>query len=449
MTILRRPLPSLFPLLLSSALPAQVAWRSLTVDEALAQAKKDRCIVMVAINMDGERANDEMVADHYKDPRFARLSQHCVALFASLADHGGKCPRAPGVACSVHQAVEQTVRERWLKADDKGYVIAPQHLFLAADGTVLVSVPYALTKGELEWVWVDAIHRVDPEFPWELAPDAHAPRRLEVAGVKAPAADDQRPPSAKEVADILARMNKKFDFREAVANLQILVRSPEEAAQKYVKQVLANAFVPNDNRAALLHQIGRLSPPVWWDEVLPYLAQKDSERVRREAAVALEQLGEKKAAEPLLARFPQETTDAVKGDILSALGRTAGANKKAVALLQEALTRSKPKPWPAELRLQAILAVAALDDRAAAVPLIHAALNDSDAKVRSAALYVIATRRELALLPRLTAGLPDERDTRVQADLAAAVAVLKGGDGKYFADYLKEVAGDTIARDRR
>jgi HEAT repeat protein len=250
------------------------------------------------------------------------------------------------------------------------------------------------------------------------------------------------------VNDILARMKKGMDIREAIANIPILVRSPEEAAQKYIKQILANAFVPDEQRGALLHGIGRASPPVWWDEVVTYISYRDSERVRREAAVALEQLGEKKAADPLLQRFPQEPSDSVKGEILRALGRTGGGNKKAAALLQEVLTKARPKPWPEELRLQATLALVPLEDRPTAVALLQAALKDSAAKVRSAALYALATRREKDQLPMLKAGLPGEQDKQVLADLAATVAVLEGGDGKYFADYLKRVAGDLIERDR-
>ena len=80
------PLLRVVPLvaLLSSAV-AQIRW---TPDfaEAMQRAKDEGKVVLFAFNLAGERANDEMVADHYKDPTLGKLSQATVNVFCSIAN---------------------------------------------------------------------------------------------------------------------------------------------------------------------------------------------------------------------------------------------------------------------------------------------------------------------------------------------------------------------------
>ena len=106
--------------------------------EALETARKEKRPVFVAINMDRERANDEMVREVYKDPTLVELSKRSVNLFCSQDTHGGTCTRAGGgLTCEAHQKAEIAVRERVLGIAAGEAVIAPQHLFLAPDGSVI------------------------------------------------------------------------------------------------------------------------------------------------------------------------------------------------------------------------------------------------------------------------------------------------------------------------
>ena len=51
----------------------------------LARAKAENKVVMLAFNMAGERANDEMVADHYKDGTLGALSLLTINVFCSIS----------------------------------------------------------------------------------------------------------------------------------------------------------------------------------------------------------------------------------------------------------------------------------------------------------------------------------------------------------------------------
>ena len=55
-------------------------------------------------------------------------------------------------------------------------VAAPQHVFIAPDGTLFSSAVYRVTKGELEWMWIEAIKRVNPDVKLPLSSRARAPK---------------------------------------------------------------------------------------------------------------------------------------------------------------------------------------------------------------------------------------------------------------------------------
>ena len=431
---------------------AQIVWSPLNVDEALATAKREQKVLMIALSEDQERISEEFMAEHYKDARLGKLAAASIPLLASYSHHGDKaCTRAPNLVCEQHGKVAEGVKGRWLKPDDEGWLITPCHLFIGPDGNVLTSVPYSMTRGELEWTWVDAIRRVNKGFAWEFSPAAHAPLRLYVGRVhEAGAADDMRPPGTKEINEQLARVKKGgYGIPETLGNIATLCRSSDDAVQRHLKNLLANAVLTQEERAGLIHHIGRYGAVVLWDELLPYLAWKDDETVRHEAVVALEQLGQKAACDQLITRFDKETSDKIRGDILRAIGRTAGSSKKAVAFLQDVLTRPKPKNLPDPLRLQAVVALTHVEDRAAVQALLRTALKDPVPVIRHAAVYVTAVRREEALLPEMRAGISNEKDGDVSGAMVNAVGVLnEGRDTRRFAEFLKDKVGDSIARDR-
>ncbi|MFQ5505615.1 MAG: hypothetical protein ACE5F1_12585 [Planctomycetota bacterium] len=87
---------------------------------AMDTAKKENRVVIAAMNMDGERANDEMVKKHYWDPQVVELSKHMINLFCSAEKHGKTCGRVPGLTCAQHRMADIRVRLDVLKADPVG-----------------------------------------------------------------------------------------------------------------------------------------------------------------------------------------------------------------------------------------------------------------------------------------------------------------------------------------
>ena len=135
---------------------ADIDWQP-SYETALLRAADEDRVLFVAVNMDGERANDRTADKTYHDKTVVGLSEHTLNLVASLSEHAKPdrtCPRFGDVTCADHRRVDIDVRENVLAPDDEGYVIAPQHVFLKPDGEVILSVPYEISAAELEWCFV-------------------------------------------------------------------------------------------------------------------------------------------------------------------------------------------------------------------------------------------------------------------------------------------------------
>ena len=84
-----------------------IAWTP-SFPRAIEKARAENKPIFVAIYMDGERANDEMANDVYKESALLELSKQTVYLFCSKDDHGAKCTRvAPGPGALRHRVHEQ------------------------------------------------------------------------------------------------------------------------------------------------------------------------------------------------------------------------------------------------------------------------------------------------------------------------------------------------------
>jgi len=136
----------------------------------LEQARALGGALLVAINMDAEAANEEMTATTYRNPRLLEASEKTLNLIASAATHphrleilpdGTKrklCTRFLTVTCEEHQAVEKAVRKAYFRNAEE--MIAPQHLTLRPDGTLIQLKQYQITAKELESLIQEAVQVV-------------------------------------------------------------------------------------------------------------------------------------------------------------------------------------------------------------------------------------------------------------------------------------------------
>ena len=456
----------------AGAAPNQIAWQP-SLDQALEQAARDGKPVFLAINMDGERANDEVIREHYKDRQLIRLAGLTAPLFASKHDHASQanpCSRCGVVTCEQHMRIEKEMRKRFLQSQADA-VIAPQHLWIGPDGKLLLSVPYRISKGELEWCFVAALRALKPGFQWTLSGSARAPRRLVMGDVTSTGLDPSQPPPTKqevaEIVETLRKAGRPWQQRDQISRLML---STEKKALEYIQILLSarsggrggrgggagggaggggaggeggGAGAGGGWKTGLVHEIGRNSPAEYWSLLTPLLSDNEIE-IRREVAVALEQLAAPKALGDLIKRLHSEKEVAVQGELLRAIGSCGGASPKAMKLLQNTAQKD-PKEL---LRINATVAVAALEDRELVLDLARSGLLAEVPGVRVAASYVIAIRRESSLKANLEEALQGESDDSVKSALERSLAVLNGADSAQLDPLLREFTGSDILRDR-
>ena len=187
-----------------------IEWQA-SYELALTQAKAENKVVFVAVNMDGERANERMVREVYRDKVITKLAGETINLVSSNNTHGsGKaCSRFGSISCVEHRQVDVHVRANVLAPDADGFVIAPQHVFLAPDGSPILSVPYGVTEAELEWCFVTALRSVDEDLPLKMSSKARPPARLVMDGVfEGAGGESSQPLTREEALDLIKELKK-------------------------------------------------------------------------------------------------------------------------------------------------------------------------------------------------------------------------------------------------
>ncbi|MCA8978991.1 MAG: HEAT repeat domain-containing protein [Planctomycetes bacterium] len=466
---------------------ADIQWRA-SQEAALEEAKASNRVLFLAVNMDGERANDELANKTYGEKSIVGLSLLTVNLVASAFEHSsGKCSRFHGITCADHMACDVWARESILQKDEEGFVIAPQHVWLAPTGEVLLSVPYAVTEGELEWCFGTAIAMNDPSAEIMLSSKARAPRRLVKGGVAKP--DTVGPAGAgaltrDEVLALIEEVKRGMNQEQRARAVNRIMTADEPEAIEFVRTELRSGGGnarggggrggggrgggggggrnSEDRRPAHLRTMGTVSPSSYWEVAVEYVDDSILE-VRAEAVVALEMLASPDSVRDLQAALKKEKDDTVRKNILRALGTAGATDKKVHALLEKAVLKEKDEI----IRRNATLALGSLAQSPSVDALLTDILQDEERTHRERAAAVCAmalTRRSewLELLrPALRAAQAAEAGETPEGEpegfvptddllaaLQAAVQLLEGGDLSVLKDAVSAAGRDTIPRER-
>lgn len=473
------------PLLLAPA--AGIRW-SASHDEALAAARSANRVVFLAVNMDGERANDELAEKTYGEKSIVNFSQLTENLVASAFEHSsGKCSRFSGIECANHMACDIWARDSVLQKDAEGYVIAPQHVWLSSTGDVLLSVPYAVTEGELEWCFGTAIQMNDPTAQVKLSSKARAPRRLVKGGLAKP--DTVGPAGSgaltrQEALDLIEEVKRGLNQEQRARAVQRIMTADEPEAIEFVRTEMRSGAGggrggggggrgggaggagrgrdAQDRRPEHLHQMGAVSPTSYWEIAVEYIDDSQLE-IRAEAVVALEMLAAPESVKDLQTALKKEKDETVRKNILRALGTAGSIDRKVHATLEKAVTKEKDEI----IRRNATIALGSLAQSTSVDELLTEILADEKRthRERAAAACAMALTRRVEWLeilrPTLEAAQAAEAQERpagepedfvptddLVAALKASIQLLEGGDLSVMRDVITAAGRDTIDRER-
>ena len=471
--------------LATSSPAAEIAWLP-SLEKASERAASEKKVVFLAVNMDGERANERMLEKVYSDKTVVELAARTLNVIANATEHvGGEkpCPHFAGITCMDHRRTDSAARKELLKADLQGFVVAPQHVFLGPDGKVILSVPYELSAAELEWCFATALQKGAPDLKVALPPGARMPRRVILGGVYDPANGEAgaAPPTHKEVEDLIKELRKGRMDKDAVTMMLRLLLSDDPAAVEFIGQELkgsdfgggrggggggggrgggggagggggggtapGGAGAPGraggggDKHQRILHAIGELSPPVYWPLVADFLGNNEVE-LRSEAAVALEQLGTPDALKDLQSQLAKEQLPLVQGRLLRAIGSCGASDAKLHTLLLKRVKSEKK----ADVRAAAIAALGWLDPDPAVAAELQELLAKGQDPERSCALGAMAVSRAESWKPVLEKALADAQDEALKKLLQTGIDALKSGQLKAIAQLFETATKDDIER---
>lgn len=416
--------------------------------EGLTRAADEKRVLFVAVHMPGERGNERMARDVYTDDAILTLTERTVNLVAVAMDLW----REKGTRLDLGDLTEEQLRRldidlrtNVLRPDENGYVIAPQHVFLKADGTVLLAVPWELTAAELEWCFVRALTLADPENPPEASSRARPPKGL-LEG-EAPEVEETRgpaPATLEEVEELIRKRDKGVAKDERWTALMRILTADEEVARKYATREMRSGGRNADaNKAGMIRNVARLSPASWWEVVIEF-NEHSSALVREEVAACLEVLEAPDAARDVQKALGKEKEPRLVGAWLRAWAASTPGDPRA----RKAVLKAAEKAKDAQERAGAILALGHLVpgedvDTALAEYLTDEELAD---ELRVAAVVAAAlTRSERWSEPLAELALGEGEPA---AAAALARPLLGGGSLFPLGRYVRSSTGDQVDRER-
>lgn len=398
----------------------QIDWAQ-TFDEAFEEAKRRNVPVMIAFNMDNEWANDLIAKDYYHDPRVVELSRKMVCLVSSVFDHGGhheagkqriECPRFGRITCVEHRDVDVHSREVYIRSRK---VIAPQHLFCAPDGRMLLRREWHLPKADL-------VHMMERSIS--------ALERL----------------AAAESGLSLEELLKRYDAAPDAAARHwvisdVLYSGQPKLADEFIQAILAKRT--EASIVTLMDGLGYAGHPLGTEPAVKALDHKSPE-ARTHAAVALEQIADPEAADAIKKRLRREREERVVKNLLRALGACANEDESIAKILIGHTRKGSELE-----RANALVALARFPDSDSVRKCLLAALADpSNGRLRAAAAWSLGKMRNESSLDALGSALEAETHPLATTVLTNAIGRIEGTLDWRFAydEILENVAGDTIFR---
>lgn len=445
---------------------AGVVWIE-SYESAFTAAQARDTIVFLAVNMDGESANDEAAKKLYNDKLILPLTTETVNMVASRFEHSdsGTCPRFGSNPCSDHQKVDIKARAQVLKPGPSGSVIAPHHVFLDKNGVVLLSVAYKVSAKELAWCFRAAQKKAYPEGDFPAIKGARAPSRLVMDGVVNMGDSGVRPLTEEEMEATIKRIRNTKRFDQRVEDLYSLIATDHPDAVEIVARDLKQSDVAAafggrggaeaggedganrllGGRTKLIHRIGVFSPPSYWEAVVSQLEDQEAV-IRQETAVALEQLAHEDAVKALKNALKKEEDPNVRRCLVRALGTCGRENASA---RKQLTTFAKSKKDEA-LRRNALFALGGQVDQKSVTKILAGILEDGTPQQKQSVVLGIAFARNESLLPLLETlkANSESLDPSTLDALTAAEAVLAGESLQTIKDKCWELLGDQVERQK-
>jgi len=406
---------------------AGVEWET-EAEAALERARLGGRVVFVALGVVGE-ARSSAHLELYDSRSLRPYLEASVNLPAwswvlgdeeRLPDLGGASPRQ-------HVSNLETITERWLRPNESEVVALPQHLWLSAAGEVLLSCPWEMTELELAWCFDEALRRSQVTERPRLPQGAHPPRRLLLGEVLELEGDDSlgRGLRRDELDSVLERLQRRQLTPADGPDVRRIIFTHEASGAKFLQRQFATWDTVGPPLETILdgtiHLVG-LSSTALYLPALEQFAEHRRAELRRQVAVAYEQIGSPLGLSSVKRALRKEKDDGVRAEWVRALG-ACGRGQKAVA---RTLVRLAEKDRVAHVRSSAILALGHVLPEPGAEAFLAELAREGAPPARHIALLALALGRARGAEPLCAQLAQDEADEESAEVARVALAVLRG-----------------------
>ncbi len=415
-------------------------------------AAEQQRVLFISLGFVGEARSEFLRKTAFRNGGIAKQAAETinVAAWSKPTENKRKLPDFGDAEELDHHENLVEVMDEWLDPNAEDAIALPQQLWIAADGSLLLSCPWEMSTEELSWCFAEAARLAGVDSPPPRIEDARPPRRL-LYGATARVPD--RDPLGRgllepELDEMVSRLRKRYLSWSDVGDVARVMFSDFDEAVEFIEQQMgfwelggSRAIPLTDGTIGL---IGNLSPERYLD-LLKKFADRESQSTRARVAVALEQIGSARGLSMAKAGWKKEKNAEARPEWVRALGG-CGWNNKSVA---RTLIKVAQKDKDPLVRLNAILALGhTLPDEGARKFLLEVAdLNGGEEQLAAILAFGLGRdRRVVDLLEKMRPEGADPDPFREHLD--AVLKVLAGADLRVIEPLVRALDGSSIRRDR-
>ncbi len=439
-------------LLLAASAPAQnkLDWTP-DVDQALEQAAAESGVLFVSIGFLGDLRSEAIRKEAFSDKAVIAQAQQTINVPAwtwAIGDEK-KLPAFGEAEAVDHAANLAYATSNWITVNELGTFAVPQHVWLDAEGQVLLSVPWELSAAEMSWCFDEALRLAGKQERPAPAKEAHPPRRLLLGAVVSLLEDDEfgRGLTEDELEPTMARLKKGFVTARNREDIARIMFTPDEDGAKFLEQQIGLWDFGGPATAGIIDfmygLIGILAP-VEYLELLEAEIESQRASLRAIVAVGYEQIGHPDGLKAVKKGLRAEDEEEVRPEWVRALGACARGDKS----VAKQLIKLAEKDDNARVQINAILALGHVLPQADARDWLADQASRASGERQRAAVLALALGRERSAIDTLMALQSKVKLADTVAAVDAALRVLEGANLFELEDAVRAIDGSDYARPR-
>lgn len=438
--------------------------------DGLKLAEEKQRVLFVSIGFVGEARSEFLRKTAFANNGIAKQAAETinVAAWTQQTSSKRKLPKFGDTEELDHHENLVEVMDEWLDPNDEDAVALPQQLWIASDGTLLLSCPWEMSSEELSWCFAEAARLAGVENQPPAIDGARPPRRLLYGKT---ARVPNRDPLGRgllesELDEMIGRLRKRFLSWGDVGDVARVMFSDFDEAVEFIEQQMGSWQLGGSRATPLTNGtiglIGTLSPERYLS-LLKEFAGEPNETTRARVAVALEQMGSARGLNMAKAGWKKEKHADARPEWVRALGACGWNNKSVARTLMKIVQKDKDL----RVRLNAVLALGHTLPDAGAREFLMEFADLSGGEEQLAAILALGLGRDrqaIGFLEKLRAERTEpEAEADADADagedeaatadplrvhLDAVLKVLAGADLSELESLVGAIDGSDIKRDR-